>query len=140
MHDIDIFQRLLSLEQSKKEGASLPCNNLPVAENRKFFGRKDVLEKLNSYLTPTDKVSPLSSVALYGLGGIGKTQTALAYAYKVIDQVDAILWISAEDKLSIQKSFTRIAVDALRLPSAQPQGHQQNLMLVLDWLQKTCEN
>ncbi|KAI0426341.1 hypothetical protein F5Y09DRAFT_334237 [Xylaria sp. FL1042] len=101
MHDVTIYQRLLSLESSKQDGVILPCNNLPVAENRKFFGREDILQKLEDHLTPADIKSPLSSIALYGLGGIGKTQIALAYAYRVINNVDAILWISAQDQLSV---------------------------------------
>ncbi|KAK2596204.1 hypothetical protein QQS21_006352 [Conoideocrella luteorostrata] len=122
---------------SKQVGAAFPCHTLPVAENHWFFGRRDILRQLENHLTPADTSSRLSSTALYGLGGIGKTQTALAYAYQKQEELDAILWISAEDEYSIQQGFSKAAVDALKLEEAHPQSHQKNMILVLDWLQKT---
>ena len=76
---------------------------------------------------------------LYGLGGIGKTQIALAYAYQKLDSLDAVFWIAADTEYSIQQSFSRVALDALKLPNAHPQAYQENMILVLDWLQKTSK-
>lgn len=139
MHDRALYQRLFELEKAKEENVNLPCNTLPVAENRHFYGRQDLLSQIEARLTPADAGSRLASVALYGLGGVGKTQAALAYAYQRLDDLDAVIWISAEDLLSIQQSFSRAAVDALKLPKAHPPAYQENMMLVLDWLQKTCK-
>jgi hypothetical protein len=137
MNEMTVLQRLLTLEETKQEGITLPCNTLPVAENHRFFGRQDLLERLEEHLKPADTGTPLSSIALYGMGGIGKTQTALAYAYSKLDELDAVLWIAAQDSLSIQQSFSRVAVDALQLPKAHPQAHRENMLLVLHRLQKT---
>lgn len=139
MNETVILQRLLLLDKSKEDGATLPCNTLPVAENRLFFGRQDLIKQIEDHLKPTDLNSPLSSIALYGLGGIGKTQTALAYAYQRLDDLDAVLWVSAQDPFAIEQSFTRIAVDALKLPNAHPQAHAENMIMVLNWLQRTCK-
>lgn len=138
MNEMSIFQRLLSLEEFKQQDATLPCNTLPLAENRRFYGRRDIFQKLDDHLISGDAASHLSSIALYGLGGIGKPQIALAYAYHKLDDLDAIFWISAENQFSIQQSFTKAAVDALKLEKASPQAHRENVVLVLDWLQKTC--
>lgn len=140
MNDMILYQRLLSLEEKKQEGATLPCNTLPVAQNHRFFGRRDLLEALENHLTPADTQSHLTSIALYGLGGIGKTQTALAYAYERLDDLDGVFWIPAEDAFSIQQGFSRMAFDALKLPKAHPQAYQENMILALDWLQKTREH
>ena len=137
MEQMEVFQRLLSLDINKQETATLPCNTLPVAENQRFFGREDILRRLEEHLTPADTSSRLSSIALYGLGGIGKTQIALAYAYQNLDVLDAIFWISAEDAYTVQQNFSRVALDALKLPRAHSQAYQENMVLVLDWLQKT---
>lgn len=134
------FQRLLSLGRLEKDAASLPCHTLPVPENKAFFGRAEILQKIEQHLNPADIDKRLSSLALYGLGGIGKTQIALAYAHSKLDSLDAVFWISSEDVLSVQQSFSRIAVNGLKLPNAHPGAHQENMILVLDWLQKTCEN
>jgi hypothetical protein len=139
MDEMIMYQRLLQLNIDKQEGATLPCNTLPVAENQRFHGREDILLRIDNHLTPSDTSTRLSSIALHGLGGIGKTQIALAYAYKQLDALDAVFWISAEDSLSVQQSFSRVALDALKLPKAHPQAYQENMVLVLDWLQKTSK-
>ena len=62
---MELFQRLLSLEESKnREDVDLPCNTLPVAENKRFFGRQGTLQELDGHLTLADTRSSLSSVAL----------------------------------------------------------------------------
>ncbi|KAI0377693.1 hypothetical protein F5Y04DRAFT_263483 [Hypomontagnella monticulosa] len=136
MDQISILHDFLSLRDLQQE-VTIPCNTLPVAENRRFYGRQDILRRLEDHLKPGDINNPLSSVALCGLGGIGKTQIALAYGYQKIHQLDAVFWISAEDSLSIQQSFSRAALDALKLPKASHQAYQENMILVLNWLHKT---
>ena len=116
MEQMELFQRLLALNMDEQETATLPCHTLPVAENQRFYGRGDILQRLEEHLTPADTNSRLSSVALHGLGGIGKTQIALAYAYQKLDSLDAIFWISAENTYTVQKDFSRVALDALELP------------------------
>ncbi|KAI0888151.1 uncharacterized protein GGS22DRAFT_185531 [Annulohypoxylon maeteangense] len=137
MNQWSILQSHLSLSHLQLETVTSPCHTLPVAENRQFFGRQEILRQLEDHLKPADTNARLSSIALYGLGGVGKTQVALAYAYQKIDHLDAIFWISAESPYSIQQSFSRAALDALRLPKAKPQAYQENMVLVLNWLQKT---
>ncbi|KAL3463576.1 P-loop containing nucleoside triphosphate hydrolase protein [Aspergillus heterothallicus] len=137
MENMIFYQRIMNLEESRQFGASLPCNTLPVAQNHRFFGRRDILDAIEKHLTPTDTQSHLTSIALYGLGGIGKTPTALAYAYQRLDDLDAVFWIASEDPFSIQQGFSRIALDALRLKKAHPQAYQENMVLALNWLQKT---
>ncbi|KAL8853088.1 MAG: hypothetical protein Q9221_002119 [Calogaya cf. arnoldii] len=137
IEQMELFQRLLSLDINKQETASLPCNTLPVARNQRFYGREDILVRLDKHLTPADTSSRLSSVALHGLGGVGKTQIALAYGYRNLDALDAVLWIAADDAYTVQQDFSHVATDALKLPNAHPHAHQENMVLVLDWLQKT---
>jgi hypothetical protein len=49
--------------------------------NAAFTGRIEALERLRDQLSGTSKVVVLP-VALYGLGGAGKTQVALEYAHR----------------------------------------------------------
>ncbi|KAK7990146.1 hypothetical protein PG989_010461 [Apiospora arundinis] len=133
----ELMQKLLSLESIRLGGVTLPCHNLPVAENRRFFGRQDILAQVHDHLTPEDNSSGLSSIALHGLGGVGKTQTALAYAYSNLSKLDAVFWVPADTTLSIQREFSHIATDALHIPEARPQAYQENMLRVMNWLQKT---
>ena len=135
--DRETFQKLLSQQGTGKDDVQLPCCVLPVARNRRFFGRKDMLQKIDDCLQPNETSSGLKSLAIHGLGGVGKTQIALEYAYSKKGELDAILWLPAENFLALQQGFTKIAVDGLKLPNANPQSHQENMLLVVTWLQQT---
>ena len=43
-----------------------------------------------------------------GLGGIGKTQTAVKYAYRYGGEYKAVLWAGAEDKAALEAGFVDI--------------------------------
>jgi tetratricopeptide (TPR) repeat protein len=48
-------------------------------------------------------------LALHGLGGIGKTQLALEYAYTSQEHYDGIYWISAVNQITVLSGFREIA-------------------------------
>ena len=48
-------------------------------------------------------------IALYGLGGIGKTQISLEYCFRYKDDYDYIFWLSAMDQTRLLSSFREIA-------------------------------
>src|SRR6266702_608813 len=77
--------------------------NIPYARNPLFTGRENVLTRLYDALK-TNKTAAIS-----GLGGIGKTQTAVEYAYRNKDNFDPILWVKAESLESINSDFVTIA-------------------------------
>jgi hypothetical protein len=59
------------------------------------------------------------TVVLYGLGGIGKTQTAVAYAKRYRDSYSAIFWFNIQDETSLKQGFAKAAQRILRYyPSA----------------------
>jgi hypothetical protein len=55
-----------------------------------------------------------STVVLHGLGGIGKTQLAVAYAKRHRDNYSAIFWLNIKDEYSLKQSFANIAKQILR--------------------------
>ncbi|KAG9254828.1 P-loop containing nucleoside triphosphate hydrolase protein [Emericellopsis atlantica] len=84
-------------------------NNIPFAANTKFSGRHDILNAVGEALVPETTASMLKSIALFGLGGVGKTQIAVQYAYQNMDKFDIILWVAADNAISIAQSFRTIA-------------------------------
>jgi AAA+ ATPase superfamily predicted ATPase len=54
------------------------------------------------------------TVVLHGLGGIGKTQLAVAYAKRHKDNYSAIFWINIKDEDSLKQSFTKVAKQILQ--------------------------
>jgi len=75
---------------------------LPFRKNKFFIGRQDIVKQLNSILSEYTAV-------LYGIGGIGKTQVAIHYAYTKNVDISAVLWLNASSLESLQESFLRIA-------------------------------
>lgn len=119
------------------ELVQLPCRVLPVDRNVRFFAREHDLAVIDQYLTKKD-AHGLRAHAVYGLGGVGKTQTALAYAYSKIDEYDAVLWIHAETEIALSSSLAEIAY-RLKLPRATNDRSADNALLALQWLQTTGE-
>jgi hypothetical protein len=97
-----------------------PIFVLGIPENTQFQGRDALIERMHTHLNPHSRSARLCCFTLYGLGGVGKTQTAAAYAYKYgsrqnNDSVyDAVLWINSENDESLRQSFADVAF-ALKL-------------------------
>jgi hypothetical protein len=75
------------------------------------------------------------TVVLHGLGGIGKTQLAIAYAKRYKHNYSAIFWLNIKDEDSITQSFANVAKQILReYPSARwiSSVNMKNLDEVID--------
>jgi hypothetical protein len=74
-------------------------------------------------------------VALYGLGGVGKTETAVAYVYAHKRMYEAIYWIRATNQADLFSSFHEIAETTGRLDSVDntPLKVAKSVLL---WLQR----
>jgi len=93
--------------------------NIPYLRNPLFTGREDQLSQLHENLTE-NKTTSLTQ-ALSGLGGIGKTQTAIEYAYRYREEYHYVLWINAATHDTIITSVLELAA-YLHLPQHQNQN------------------
>ena len=93
-----------------------------------FTGREKVLADLRQAL------DEWGTVALTGLGGVGKTQTALEYAYRYRPLYRAVFWAQAESPATLLAGFVSIAA-ILHLPSAQAKDQEQAVAEVKRWLE-----
>ena len=78
--------------------------------NPAFTGRTQVLETLRDQLGGGVSVVLPQSQALYGLGGVGKTQIAIEYAHRFMADYDLVWWVSAEDTEGVVASLAELAV------------------------------
>lgn len=93
-----------------------------------FTGRDDALASLREQLTERHRA------ALSGLGGAGKTQTALEYARRYrAAYPNGIFWVNAETIGGLASGFVEIA-RAMRLPLAGSSDHDRVVESVLAWL------
>lgn len=114
----------LSQMPTEKEAATteidFPISTRKLYRNFTFLGRDKTLSAMHTFLfhaqsranvvsqTSKQNFSPRCCI-VQGLGGIGKTETALEYTYLFEEQYDAVFWVSAEQKQSLASTFSDIA-------------------------------
>ena len=109
--------------------------------NKNFTGREGLLEKLRSGLTAgtsgqvTVVLPQVLPHALHGLGGVGKTQMAVEYAYRYGNEYELVWWISADQRVLIRSSLAALAPH-LDLPSAASIGVEDAASAALDALRR----
>ena len=98
----------MSVSISSLANAGVPqIWNVPN-RNADFTGRKVILEKLHDDLAGDGRAVVLAR-AVYGLGGVGKTQLVLEYAHRFQADYDLIWWIDAEQSLEISLALAELA-------------------------------
>ncbi|KAJ5803463.1 uncharacterized protein N7503_005913 [Penicillium pulvis] len=138
----EVAQKLedLTFMQAKlaKNTVSLPCQTLPFSRNPSFYGRTEILKQITDALATESGSAEVRSVALWGTGGIGKTQIALEYAFQQVSTgCQIVLWIACEKETEIANSFNK-AAQKLQLPGVlRSNTPDRNRDLVLEYLQKT---
>ncbi|KAK9853410.1 hypothetical protein MYU51_006489 [Penicillium brevicompactum] len=84
----------------------LPLNLSGISEVTHFVAREDQLKRMQEILeTPTGR----RTAVVHGLGGIGKTQLAIAYIKRNRSYYSAALWLNAKDETALKQSFARAA-------------------------------
>lgn len=109
-HYKEVLELLSAMKVSDTDGPKrISYNNIPFGANTKFSGREDVLDAIGKPLDPETAATSLKSIALFGMGGVGKTQIAIQYAYRNLEKFDVVLWIAADNAIAIGQSCRTIA-------------------------------
>ncbi|KFY86469.1 hypothetical protein V500_07615 [Pseudogymnoascus sp. VKM F-4518 (FW-2643)] len=110
-----------------------PSSTVPFQRDSAFVGRKDILTEIGEKLelaAPRDHCR----VALVGLGGIGKSQIVIEYAYKLRESAPQtwVFWVHASNAARFKEAYTNIATK-IELPGwDDPKA--DILRLVYNWL------
>ena len=119
------IRRVLEQEQAQPalvDSATTLIWNIPYGRNPLFTGREDVLQELHEQLdAPAESVYSPETQAISGLGGIGKTQTAIEYAYRHREEYRYVLWVSAASQETLSTSFLDLAA-LLHVPEQPDQA------------------
>ncbi|KIV81666.1 hypothetical protein PV11_03835 [Exophiala sideris] len=125
---------------TESRSVQMPCHFLhSYMRNTDFSGREDILSQMDKTLLPDSfqghQRSPAPrSFVISGLGGVGKTQCALEYAFSRKDSFDAVLWADADTAPKMDESFSQISV-ALGLELRAKAGDRVvSRNLVMEWL------
>jgi hypothetical protein len=85
-----------------------------VIEVEHFVAREEELARIQYMLGQGRHVSGRRTAVVHGLGGIGKTQLAVAYAKRHRDDYSAVFWLNARDEATLKQGFARVAERILR--------------------------
>ncbi|KAG4429439.1 hypothetical protein IFR05_015080 [Cadophora sp. M221] len=111
-------------EEIDKASKGMKCEDFSVSFSlsnisgiEQLVAREEELTEIHTKLSGNGS---RRTVVLYGLGGMGKTQLAVAYAKRHKDDYSAIFWLNIKDEDSLKQSFARVARQILREhPSAR---------------------
>ncbi|HTK07065.1 MAG TPA: FxSxx-COOH system tetratricopeptide repeat protein [Ktedonobacteraceae bacterium] len=106
---------------------------VPFAQNPCFTGREEILDLLHTRLMAERPIALTQAAAISGLGGIGKTQVAIEYAYRYARQYCAVFWLSAETSEDLMRSLQQIA-NLLQLPEREAAEQIMMVAAVRQWL------
>ena len=107
--------------------------SVPHLPNPYFTGREELLHTLHARLTSSRLATHPQVAALFGLGGIGKTQVALEYAYRYAQHYQALFWIEAETAERILSSLVRVA-EVLQFPEQSQVDLHRLVASIQHWL------
>ncbi len=105
----------------------------PFKRNPYFTGRSAQLGTLHRLLSAGKQVALTQAIS--GLGGIGKTQLALEYAYRYQKSYHDIFWASADTKEALMASYVRFA-EVLHLPEVKEADQTKVKEAVCHWFQQ----
>ena len=131
----------LGLEPERK------INNLPYKSLGSLFkGRDNFLGKIHETLGRAELhgfersatiSASATAVAMHGLGGSGKTRTAIEYALRYADEYTALLFVRADSRAGLQQNLAALSGDtALDLPQKNEPKIEAQMAAVLQWLQQ----
>ena len=75
-------------------------------------------------------------VALFGMGGVGKTQIAIEYVVQFQSQYEGVYWIMAESSAQLLSGFVSIAIETRCIDTAS-RTQTEIAQCVLNWLYRT---
>ncbi|HEX7733572.1 MAG TPA: helix-turn-helix transcriptional regulator [Ktedonobacteraceae bacterium] len=126
-------RQLLQASLAALEPEPAPLWHIPYPRNHYFTGREELLQRLHLLLAGEQQMILSQALVLSGMGGMGKTQVAIEYAYRHVRDYTAILWVDAETAENLLASFGQMA-RMLNLPEQHEANQQTVVAALVRWL------
>jgi tetratricopeptide (TPR) repeat protein len=122
-------------EPQPVKGSLQVIANVPYPRNPYFTGRDTILQNLQDALSQNSGTVITQGHAIYGLGGVGKTQTAVEYTYRYRSDYRYIFWVRADTEVALQTGYVEIA-KLLALPEQNATNPIDTVQTVTHWLER----
>lgn len=119
---------------------------IPYPRNPHFTGRDDLLDRLEQHFSPGGSGVPDTtrqavlpqSQAIKGLGGIGKTQIAVEYAYRAFERgcYKYAFWVNAASEEAIMTSLVVLAALLPNFPVKDEKDQRKLVAAIKRWLEQ----
>lgn len=129
---LQVIQKLNDVRLGNKK--TLPCQMVPFGLNPRFFSGSEEVKRVKETLDPRKNETKLRVMAIYGLGGVGKTQLALHYANTSFSHYDVIAWIPSETQIKMTQALSVLARKLGLLKESENEDDSQASLKVRDWL------
>ena len=128
-------KRHADAEKPRIPNALPPIWNVPYRRNPNFTGRQELLDGLRAALTSEGTAALTQPQAIHGLGGVGKTQLAIEYAYRFAGEYDLVWWVPSEEPSALAATYAGLA-RALDLPDQDAAEQAVIIEAVKRWLDR----
>ncbi|HEV2296409.1 MAG TPA: FxSxx-COOH system tetratricopeptide repeat protein [Tepidisphaeraceae bacterium] len=91
---------------SRADQQLAPIWNVPYNRNPHFLGRDEDLNELHVSMGARDPRTRVQ--AIHGLGGVGKSQLALEYAYRYASEYQIVWWLSADEPATLALMYSKL--------------------------------
>ena len=117
------------------EAGKLPddISNFPHLHNPNFTGRESLLDNLREALASGKYAAFTQTQAITGLGGVGKTQLALEYAYRHKGYYNVLWWVRSEEAATLGDAYRELAAELNLPPMEDP---REVVKAVRTWLEQ----
>ena len=138
---VDSYRLITEVSPVLREVSVRNLSHVP-RRNTRFHGREEMLRNMYEYLNPQAVLdsSGIRSCILYGLGGIGKTQIAIEYIYRHMNDYEYIFWVQAWDAPQLDRHYSSIAPRAGRGGVDAIQNLHQVVQIAQTWLSTTSQS
>ncbi len=113
-------------QKESTETSSSPLWNVPYYRNPYFVGDENLLSGMHDRLVAQKERTSILTVS--GIGGIGKTQLALEYAYKYRDDYRAVFWLRADTLEQLDEDLENLG-NLLQVPETHRRKPNQQYII-----------
>lgn len=103
----EITQAAVSLPAPETVRPAARIVGLPRPATPVFLGRHDDSQRLEQVLAAAGGTVVVTQ-ALYGMGGVGKSELALQYAHRARERYEAVWWVTAENPRQLEAGLAEL--------------------------------